>query len=296
MKIATWNIYWLGDRFGEFIKRIEADYLLIAQIIQNMSPDVLALEEIVDPEVLEHILKLASGNGKNYIIRNPLDESWMTSDTNPTDGTKNLQKVFLCINTETVEFVHGDKIQGASGRKPFAALLRNKETETEFVTVAVHLRSGYPVFLDPEDAQFRKQEVESLTSWIKGQSEDKNPSYPKPDSDNIIVLGDFNAEFNDPNHSLDDFKGNGFSDWLFTNAQPDGNHPETAIDDHYVIDFIMLSPALKQKIVSSPTIYTWDFDKNLGGAEKFHDGVGGSGKLKNYGVSDHRPVMTVLKL
>jgi hypothetical protein len=131
MKIASWNIYWLGDRFGEHIKRTDADYQTIAQIIKNISPDVLALEEIVDPEVMEYILKLASGNGKNYVIRRPDDGGWLTSDSNPTDSSKNLQKVFLCLNTETVEFLHGDKLRGGpAGRRPFAALLRDKKSGT----------------------------------------------------------------------------------------------------------------------------------------------------------------------
>lgn len=293
MKIASWNIYWLGDRFGEFIKRTDADYQIIAEVIKNVSPDVLALEEIVDPEVLESILKLASVDGKNYVIRRPDDGGWLTSDSNPTDHSKNLQKVFLCLNTETVEFLHGSEIRGGpGGRRPFAALLRDKISGTEFVTVAVHLRSGYPVFLDKEDADFRKKEVALLTRWIGGQAQAENLSYQKPDSDKIIVLGDFNAEMNDPNKSLDDFRQGAFSTWIWNNPKADGNHYVTAIDDRYVIDFIMLSPALQNKITLPPTVYAWDHDSNLGAAEKFHDGLNGG--LKNYGVSDHRPVAAIL--
>jgi len=160
------------------------------------------------------------------------------------------------------------------------------------VTVAVHLRSGFPVFLDNDDADFRKQEVALLTRRVGGQAQTENPSYQKPDSDNIIILGDFNAEMNDPNKSLNDFRQGIFSDWIWNNPKADGNHYETAIDDHYVIDFIMLSPALQNKIILSPTVYAWDYDSNLGGAEKFHSGLNGG--LKNYGVSDHRPITAVL--
>lgn len=67
MKIATWNIYWLGDRTKKLITRAKADHKLIAEVIKNISPDVLALEEIVDPLVMETILKLASGDGKDYV-------------------------------------------------------------------------------------------------------------------------------------------------------------------------------------------------------------------------------------
>jgi endonuclease/exonuclease/phosphatase family metal-dependent hydrolase len=296
MKIATWNIYWLGDRVGEFITRSEADYQTIADVIRNVSPDVLALEEIVDPAVMEHILQLAGGDGRDYVIRS--DGQWLTSDSNPTDESKNLQKVFLCINRETVEFLHGAKIRGGpgGGRRPYAAALRHKKSGVEFVAVALHLRSGYPAFLDEEDASFRRKEVEALALWLQGQAESENPEFGRPDSDNVVVLGDFNAQFDDPNHSLDAFREAGLSGWMWDGPKPDGNRWETAIyeGDQYVIDFIILSPTLKDKVASPPTVYAWDFDPKLGGPVKFHSGPNGSGNLKGYGVSDHRPVVTVL--
>ena len=44
MRIATWNIYWLGDRDRKGnIKRSESDYELIARVIRQFAPDVLAL-------------------------------------------------------------------------------------------------------------------------------------------------------------------------------------------------------------------------------------------------------------
>lgn len=293
MKIATWNIYWLGDTTGK-ITRAETDHELIAEVIKNISPDVLALEEIVDPFVMEDILKLAGGDGKNYVIRSN-DGNWLTSDSKPTDKSKNLQKVFLCINRETIEFLHGAAIYGSpAGRRPYAALLRHKASGTKFVAVAVHLRSGYPLFLDKEDAAVRKQEAEALALWLRGQAITKNPSFEKPDSDNIVVLGDFNAQIDDLNHSLNSLRAGELANWTWNNPQADGNQQETAIDDGYIIDFIILSPSLKNEIISPPAIYAWDYDSNLGGPNKFHNGTDGSGNLKNYGVSDHRPVITVL--
>ncbi len=291
MKIATWNIYWLGDTTGK-ITRAETDHELIAKVIKKISPDVLALEEIVNPLIMENILKLASGDGKDYVIRSD-DGKWLTSDSDPTNKSKNLQKIFLCINRETIEFLHGAEIRGGpAGRRSYAALLRHKASDTKFVAVAIHLRAGFPDFLNEDDAAFRKQEAEALARWLQGQSETENPSFPKPDSDKIVVLGDFNAEFNDPNQSLNPLREGELSNWMWNNPKPDGVHRETAIDDRYVIDFIMLSPALK--IEPPPTIYAWDYDSSLGGATKFHEEVNGSNNLKNYKVSDHRLVFVVL--
>jgi hypothetical protein len=125
MRIATWNIYWLGDRMGEHIVRTEDDEQLIAEVIKNVSPDVLALEEIVDPLVMERILTLASGPGRQYVMRSN-NGAWFTSDPKPT-SEQNLQKAFLCINNETVEFLHGAAIRGGPniGRKPYSVAQLN---------------------------------------------------------------------------------------------------------------------------------------------------------------------------
>jgi hypothetical protein len=111
MRVATWNIYWLGERTGDKIQRSESDYKLIAQVIDRLSPDVLVLEEIVDPLVMEHILALASTEDRDYIIRTS-DANWLTSDAKPLDALNDLQKVFLCINNKTVEFITAAAIKG----------------------------------------------------------------------------------------------------------------------------------------------------------------------------------------
>jgi endonuclease/exonuclease/phosphatase family metal-dependent hydrolase len=293
MKIAAWNIYWFGDRSGK-ITRTEEDELTIAEVIKSMAPDVLALEEIVDPLAMERVLRWAGGAGREYAIRSDTG-LWFTSDPNPTDETKNLQKPFLCINKETVEFVKGATLRGGpGGRRPYAAALRHKASGLEFVVVVVHLRSGYPVFLDPDDAGTRREEAASLARWLQAQALADNPAFPEPGSAEVVVLGDFNAELGDPNHSLDPLGEGALSQWSWGNPRPDAGQHATAIDDGYTIDFIMLSPAMEAKVDSPPTIYAYDHDPGLGGPSRFHEGDGGSGPLKNYSVSDHRPVVAVL--
>src|SRR5689334_684554 len=123
MRIATWNIYWFGDRTGTRITRSESDYELIARVIRHLAPDVLALEEIVDPLAMEHILSLANGDGRDYVLKIG-DSNWLTSTPNPADPNNGYQKPFLCINNATIEFVHGAAILGGpQGRKPYAARL-----------------------------------------------------------------------------------------------------------------------------------------------------------------------------
>ena len=296
MRIATWNIYWLGDREGEHIVRTAADEELIAQVIKNVSPDVLALEEVVDPLVMERVLGHVNGPGTNYIIRTaPTD--WLSSHRDPTDEQDVYQKVFLCINTETVEFVRGAAIRGGPGRKPYAAVLRYRPSGKEFVAVVAHLRAGFPAFLDPDEAAVRKEEAASLARWLRGeeQASQDNPNFPRPEHDEVVVLGDFNAQINDPNDSLTPFREGTLDQWTWDSPRPDGQRWETAIyeSDRYVIDFILLSPAAAERVVEPPTIYAWDYDPVLGGPARFHQGPNGTGNLKGYGVSDHRPVYAV---
>ena len=298
MRLATWNIFWLGDRSGENITRTESDHQLIAQVIRHLQPDVLVLEEIVDPLVLEQILALANTPATDYIIKSD-DSNWLTSDPNPLDVTSGFQKLFICINNKTVEYLRGAAIRGGpSGRRPYAARLRERSSGKEVVVVGVHLRSGYPVFLDEEDAAVRLQQAEALTRWVQGMATAENSAFPEPDCDDVAILGDFNAEMNDPNDSLAPLTEDGMANWLWTTPAPDGAHWETALyeGDRLVIDFILFSESLRNKVTSPPGIYAWDHEPEMGGSAKFHHGPNGSGNLRGYEVSDHRPVVAEVKL
>ena len=298
MRLATWNIYWLGERAEQEITRSESDYELIARVIRKLAPDVLALEEIVDPLLMEHILNLANGEGRDYVIKSG-DSNWLTSDRKPVDPNNGYQKPFLCINNATTEFVHGAAIRGGpSGRRPYAARLRERSSGKEFVAVVAHLRSGYPDFLGEGDAAERLKEVGALTLWLGGNATAENNNFPEPGTDDVVIMGDFNAEMNDPNHSLAPLRTDHMANWSWTQPATDGNHWETAIygNDRYVIDFILFSESLAQKITSQPKVYAWDHDPAMGGSEVFHYGPNGTGNLRGYGVSDHRPVIAEVAL
>lgn len=294
VKLATWNIYWLGDRAGNQIRRTDEDENLIARVIAHISPDILAVQEVVDPKALERILNIANAeSGRDYIIRD--GDTWFTSDSRPTSETSHWQKVFIGIDRNTIEFIRGAAIRGTRGRKPYAAELQHRNSGHEVAAVVVHFQSGYPVFLDEEDAQKRRRQARSLARWLQGDAEDKNPDLPRPASSQIVVLGDFNAELNDPNESLLPLQEGSSTDWSWEVPQDDAGHNATAIDDGYIIDFIMFSPTMAPLVEDGPRIYAWDHDPAFGGATAFHTGADGSGRLRSYGVSDHRPVTCTLR-
>lgn len=296
MRVATWNIYWLGERSDDKIIRSAEDLQVIADVIKTVSPDVMAFQEIVNPDVLQDILTRAHGDAGDYVIRAD-DGIWLTSDSDPTKPTSNLQKVFLCLNRKTIEFVQGAAIRGGPpGRKPYAALLRDRSSGTEFVVVAVHLRSGFPDFLGADDAAVRQKEATAVANWLSGEAAAKNPSFPQPTSAIVMLLGDFNAERDDPNQSLDPLRAGPLANWSWNDPSPDAGQRTTAIDDGYVIDFIMLSPDASERVTQPPTVYAFDHDPQLGGPARFHVGANGSGRLRDYRVSDHRPVIATLDL
>jgi hypothetical protein len=72
------------------------------------------------------------------------------------------------------------------------------------------------VFLDPDDAGVRQQEGAALGRWLKGEAAPQNPLFPKPNAGAVAVLGDFNAELDDPNHSLDPLRQGSLSAWSWS--------------------------------------------------------------------------------
>jgi hypothetical protein len=218
----------------------------------------------------------------------------LTSDSHPASETNNWQKTFLCINESTIEFVAGGAIRGGPGRKPYAAELRHRESGREFTAVAVHFQSGFPDFLNHEDAERRKAQVAALTRWLDGDAAEANPHLEGPGSDQIIVLGDFNAEKDDPNDSLSALQTGSFANWQWELPTAESGPAATAINDGYLIDFIMFSPGMVDS-AASPEIYAYDLDPTLGGPAAFHMGVDGSGLLRiPPRVSDHRPVTAIV--
>lgn len=289
MRFATWNIYWFGDRSR--MERSAADEDRIAAVIGKLSSDVLALQEIVDLEALAGVLSKVPG--RHYVIRTG-DGAWLTSAGKPTED-KTSQKVVLCIDSNTVDFVRGGAVSMKAARKPFAADLRLRGTGELFSVVAVHLRSGYPDFLDKQDALKRRAESAALAKWLRGEATAKKTAMKRPGSGKVVLLGDFNAQLDDPNDTLTPLREGELAHWGWQEPSADGGQCNTAIDDGYVIDFIVPSPPLATRVEEGPKVYAFDHDPSLGGAASFHTGPDGSGPLCNYKVSDHRPVVCSLR-
>jgi endonuclease/exonuclease/phosphatase family metal-dependent hydrolase len=298
LKLATFNIYWLGnDRFASMSglePRVEDDWLSIARVVSKVDADVVVFEEIVSLDELQRVLDLIRGWGnRRYEI---YDKQGQVLGT----GKPNDQKVVIAYDLEKFDLVAASALLGGQGRLPFGVRLRRTNQAGEILVIGVHFKSGQPLFDDEPSAEKRALQCQHLADWVAGMKMDLNPILQKPEAEeNIAILGDFNAicelETDQPDtwkiivDSLDALRKTPMNDWWWEKplADPNGGDRTSSYLEHLLIDFIMLSPSLKTKIITPPTIYAFDRDPEI---------TQQATKSLAYRVSDHRPVYVELDL
>lgn len=297
MKLATFNIYWLGnEKFVEMSKksgmnlkeRDEDDWLSIARVISKLDADVIVFEEIVSLDELQKVFKLAkSFTPRSYQIYDKQGQFLGT-------GKNTDQKVVMAYDEKQYELVAASPIFGGEGRLPFGLRVRSVTDGGQILVVGVHFKSGQPYFDDEPSAEKRMHQCQHLADWVAGKKADLNPVLRAPSPDELVaILGDFNAISElEPNHpggwkiivdSLDPLRQGHMKEWSWNKplADPAGGDRTTSYIEHLLIDFVMLSPSLKNRIIKPPTIYAYDKDPSI--TSKSANGV-------KYRVSDHRPV------
>jgi len=277
MKLATFNIAWLG---GDKIDRTEDDNKLIARVIAKLDADVVVFQEIVSPKVLQEITDLASGmTSRSYKLHDKANQLLGV-------GKEKDQKVVIAYDDRICELIAATTILGGIGRLPFGVRIQNVASEGGVLVVGVHFQSGYPNFTDQDDAEKRKKQCQHLADWIAGQKVALNPVFPMPlPEEQVVIMGDFNALYdsNEPAYagvvaSLNPLREGHMAEWWWEKplADPSGGDRSTSYLERLLIDFVMLSPSLKERIIRPPTIYAFDHDPDIGVADER--------------VSDHRPV------
>jgi endonuclease/exonuclease/phosphatase family metal-dependent hydrolase len=278
MKLATFNIYWLG---GDKIERTEEDKLLLARVIARINADVVVFQEIVDPTALQEILDLANPmTSRTYRL---YDHEGQLLGV----GKGKAQKVVVTYDDQHYQLVAASPIFGGVGRLPFGVRLQRSDDGAQVLVVGVHFQSGYPVFTDAGDAKKRKTQCRHLSDWIAGQKAAPNPRLPMPLPDeHVAILGDFNALYDsdEPAYagvvaSLNPLREGHMAGWWWQKplADPAGGGRTTSYLEGLLIDFVLLSPSLKERIIQPPTIYAFDHDPDIGVAGER--------------ISDHRPVV-----
>lgn len=278
MRLATFNIYWLG---GNQIQRTEDDLGKIAQVIAKLDADVLAFQEIVGVAQLQTILDQANNlTARDYKL---FDANQKLLGAAKYGG----QKVVVAYGAQRYELVAAAPISGGGKGLAFGLRLKGIVGGGQVLVVGVHLKSGQPSFTDQNSATTRAIQCQHLADWVTGKKAADKEVLPAPLPDeHVVILGDFNALYRSDNseydgvvRSLDPLREGPMAKWWWQEplADPAGGDRTTVYVERLLIDYVMLSPSLKERILKPPTIYAFDQDPEIGAA--------------GIRVSDHRPVV-----
>ena len=183
LKVASWNIAWLGSH--EYNKRNTQDYQKLANYSKQLNADVIALQEVESSEWARKVI------GDKY------DYYFSTKDWVQRVGVAIKKSSNLTVIAQEYKALDVDRVRHGMD----ITLSRNGK---ELKLLAVHLKSG--CFNDPLDNKSialmantstkeikRKvacstlsKQIEPLKNWLDQQAKE-NKAY--------IVLGDFNRRF-----------------------------------------------------------------------------------------------------
>ena len=170
--LGTFNLSWLGDGIGDNNPRTESDYQRIADIISQLKPDIMALEEVENDAAMLRLTKYL--NGYSFIVAKTGYE----------------QNVAVLYNNELNIKNLGDfnDIKIESGNRG-GMILQLKKGNFDFVMLVVHLKSTSRYDstdeLKAHSRKIRLQQAQIITHWA-----DSMLTYGK--EKDIIIAGDFN--------------------------------------------------------------------------------------------------------
>ncbi|KGJ89950.1 endonuclease/exonuclease/phosphatase family protein [Colwellia psychrerythraea] len=276
VKIASWNIAWLGSH--EYNQRSEADYQQLALYAKQLNADVIALQEVES----EYWARKVFGDDYDYYFS--------TKDWVQRVGVAVKKSQDFSVKAKEYKALDIGKVRHGMD----ITLTKNDKT---LHLLAVHLKSG--CFANPldkssinampskSDKEVRRKEacdklnkqIEPLEQWINLHAE-QNSAY--------IILGDFNRRFSQ-DISLKYSEDQGLWQALNDEGQSALWTPTMTInsdcwDGYYkdYIDHIIFSPKAKTKYIDNSF-------KQLVFKEKYT-------KKLSRNLSDHCPISVQLKL
>jgi endonuclease/exonuclease/phosphatase family metal-dependent hydrolase len=276
LKIASWNIAWLGSH--EYNKRLPADYEELARYAKILDADVIALQEVESARWAKKVF----GDGYEYYFST---RDWV-------------QRVGYAVKKSIPYKVQSSEYKALDvGRVRHGMDLTLSQGEKKLRLLAVHLKSGcFDKSLETNDLSAMKYESESeakekvacytlsnqikpLEAWIDNRAKENIP---------FIVLGDFNRRF-----SVDIEKSHSESQGLWQAIDDDADEAMwtatmTKNSDcwggyykHY-IDHIVLDPKANKRYVKSSfnqLVFDQEFSREL-----------------SQNLSDHCPISIEIEL
>lgn len=316
IKLASFNIYGFPESFlGN--RRDDADLQRIARVLASLDADALVFQEIISLKHLETLTESIAGH--DYQLRKRPGWAWLTSGS--TKSKSKEMKVVGAFDANVLELVAAAALRNPEGyprqRDPYAMHLRVLATGWEFTLVGVHMKSGGLLGWD-DVADKRLQEARFLADWLAGKAElgpdHEAHGFERPPTDDVIVLGDFNALMD--HGSVAPLREDALKPWQWPQAQvvnsldPDGLH--TGVDDpseqwttyldREVIDHAIVSPSMASRIETA-RIYAFDLDPALDEApgEAAHwlrrrtdYEIRSEIQPNLFRISDHRPLLVMV--
>jgi len=276
LKIASWNIAWLGSH--EFNKRTTSDYVELALYAKKLDADVISLQEVENAEYAQKVF----GDDYDYYFST---KNWVQRvgvAVRKSSGYKVISTEYKALDVGRVRY--GMDVTLSKGNKQLRLL-------------AVHLKSGcFDKPLDTNsvtlmtetskrDAKTKNactklsKQIKPLESWIDSRAKESIP---------FIVFGDFNRRFNkDIEHEYteesglwqaidDDDAEDIWSPTISENSKCWGGYYKD------FIDHIILDPRAKSKFVDGSfeqLVFDQKYTKKL-----------------SRSLSDHCPISVKLKL
>jgi exonuclease III len=186
--LGTFNMEWFGDNSSDDHKpRTVADDVLLAEVLRDTDTDVLAVQEIENPEALKRLLKflpeyrfvLGSTGGKQHVgflYRPPVE----------IDSVQELTAIAV-----------------EEGRTRAGLLVRCRAGSIYWLMLAVHLKSTSRADSTPalqeRSRVFRRLQAAQIRAWADSVLE-------KTKEQNVVILGDWNDSPRKKQSALDTLK------------------------------------------------------------------------------------------
>lgn len=243
MRVCIWNLklyldtYKMTERGRTKAPKSEAEKRAIVEVLREINPDVLGVEEIGTDKFLKEFLNILRESGLRY------PHVAVSDKTDEYPHCAILSK--LEIKSASVMGDDFFDYFGKPSRSPRALILAEFETEgTKWFFGSLHLKSRFGARKrDKNFSKFRTFECEKIAEDLKKILESNHP---------IIIGGDFNDEAKDA--SINPLKIAGLSPVETENKIPTYVWQKMQIP--YSFDFFMASKAM-QKLIESPRIFPY---------------------------------------
>lgn len=171
--IGTFNIEWLGDGKDDQKPRTQDDYKAIAELIKEIEPDVLGVQEIENQEALDKVLQYLRGYQGKVLT---------------TGGFQNIGVIYH-RDVKISSFYEYTPLAVEFKKTRSGLVLECKKDNFDWKMMIVHLKSSSYFDKTKEmrenSVEIRVKQAEVLNNWI--DSVLKNPL-----EKDLIIVGDFN--------------------------------------------------------------------------------------------------------